>query len=96
MEIRTSDEAKESILDFTKRYANLLKDKRQIDADIKALKEEYKEDGVPVQVVTKMFNKLKADKKKTDSQRFEEETIEEWLSEDKDIDDSIGELSSPL
>lgn len=96
MEIRSSEEARESIENFTKRYANLLKDKRQIDADIKALKEEFKEDGVPVAIVTKVFNKIKADKKKTDAQRFEESKIQEWLEESVEIDDAIGELNSPL
>ena len=94
MEIRSTEEAKTNIENFTKRYINLLKDKKNIDLDIKTLKEEFKEDGVPVNVVCSVFNKLKAMKKKTDSQRFEEETISEWLESNAEIDDGLGELIS--
>lgn len=92
MEVRSNAESKQKISDFTKRYINLLKDKKRLDADIKALKDEFKDEGVPVQIVCKAVNVLKTLKKKTDSQIFEEEKIQEWLQEDKDIDNDIGEL----
>lgn len=92
MEIRTSAEARENIENFSKRYINLLKQKKELDADIKALKEEFKEEGVPVGIVTKVINKIKSDKKKSDSEIFEEDTIKEWLETNKDIDDEIGIL----
>ena len=92
MEIRTTDEAKKNIETFTERWINLLLDKKKIDADIKELKNEYKEEGVPVQIVCSTLNRIKALKKKSDSQIFEEETIQTWLGESKVIDDKIGEL----
>lgn len=92
MEIRTSEEAKENIEGFTKRYINLLQQKKELDEDIKALKEEFKEEGVPVGIVTKVINRIKADKKKTDSEKFEEETIKEWLEANVEIDDGLGTL----
>lgn len=94
MEIRSTEEARENIEKFTKAYINLLKEKKKIDADIKQLKNDYKEDGVAVQIVCKVFNKLKSNKKKTASQLFEEECIETWLSENADIDNEIGILNS--
>lgn len=94
MEIRTTEEAKANIENFTKRYANLLQQKKELDADIKALKNEFKEEGVPVAVVTKVFNRIKANKKKTESQLFEEETIQEWLEANTEIDDQIGQLNA--
>lgn len=96
MEIRTSEESRQSIKEFSSRYLELLKRKREIDHDIKELKAEYKEDGVPVAIVTKAINIIKARKKKTDSQIFEEETIETWIEEDKDLSDKISELSEKL
>lgn len=96
MEVRTSQEAKQSIKEFTTRLIHLLNEKKKIDHDIKELKNEYKEDGVPVSIVTKALNIIKAKKRKTDSQIFEEETIQEWLEEDKDISDKISELMEKL
>jgi uncharacterized protein (UPF0335 family) len=92
MEIRTSEEARSNIESFTKRYIELLKQKKQIDEDVKALKDEFKEEGVPVGIVTSVFNKIKAEKKKTDAELFEEETIKEWLESNPDIDNEIGML----
>lgn len=92
MEIRTSEEARSNIESFTKRYIELLKQKKDLDADIKALKDEFKEEGVPVGIVTSVLNKIKAEKKKSDSEIFEEETIKEWLRSNQDIDDAIGML----
>lgn len=92
MEIRTSDEARKNIEDFSKRYIELLKQKKDLDSDIKALKEEFKEEGVPVGIVTKVLNRIKAEKKKSDSELFEEETIKEWLESNAEIDDEIGIL----
>ena len=94
MEIRSTEQAKETIEQFTKRYANLMQQKKELEADIKALKTEYKEEGVPVGIVTKVFNKIKANKKKTDSQLFEEEMIQEWLETNTEIDDAIGRLNA--
>lgn len=94
MEIRTSEEARANIEQFAKRYIELLKQKKALDEDMKALKDEYKEEGVPVGIVTSALNKIKAEKKKSDAQRFEEETIKDWLETNADIDDEIGMLNS--
>jgi uncharacterized protein (UPF0335 family) len=92
MEIRTSEEARTNIEEFTKRFINLQLQKKAIDQDIKALKEEFKEEGVPVGIVSSVINKIKAQKKKSDSERFEEDTIKEWLESNADIDNEIGAL----
>lgn len=92
MEIRTSEEARTNIVNFTKRLLTLQQQKKVIDLDIRALKDEFKEEGVPVSIVASVINKIKRDKKKTDSERFEEDTIQEWLVSDADVDSSIGEL----
>ena len=94
MEIRTSQEARENIEKFTQRYLNLLQQKKTLDQDIKVLKEEFKEEGVPVAVVTKVINQIKADKKRSDSEIFEQDVIKEWLQTNKEIDDEIGMLNA--
>ena len=92
MEIRTTEEARTNIENFTKRLIELMKQKKAIDQDIKALKDEFKEEGVPVGIVSSVLNKIKSKKKKSDSERFEEETIQEWLEANPDIDSAIGDL----
>lgn len=96
MEIRTSEEARKNIEAFTNRYTELLMQKKTIDHDIKALKDEFKEEGVPVGVVCKVVNTIKAEKKKTDSELFEEDKIKEWLVSNPDIADKIGQLVAKL
>lgn len=92
MEIRTTEEARTNIENFTKRLIELMKQKKALDQDIKALKDEFKEEGVPVGIVSSVLNKIKSNKKKSDSERFEEETIQEWLETNAEIDSGIGEL----
>lgn len=92
MEIRNSEEVRESIENFAKAYLEVLQEKKRIDEDIKVLKENFKEEGVPVGIVCKALNKIKAEKKRTDSERFEEETIQEWLQANTQIDDMLGIL----
>lgn len=94
MEIRTTEEARTNIENFSKRYIELLKQKKELDQDIKALKEEFKEEGVPVGIVCSVLNKIKASKKKTDSEKFEEETIKEWLESNSEIDNELGILNA--
>jgi len=92
--MRGTEEAKRNVEEFTKRLIKLQQDKKNIDADIKALKDEYKEEGVPVGIVTKVINVIKANKKKTDAAKFEEEAIQEWLEANKEIDNQIGMLGA--
>ena len=92
MEVRTSEQARTNIENYTKRLITLMLSKKEIDLDIKALKEEFKEEGVPVAIVGTVINRIKAQKKKTDSEKFEEETMQEWIETNVEIDNAIGEL----
>ena len=92
MEIRSEQEARENVENFTKEYLKLLLHKKTIDQEIKDMKNNYKEDGVPVNAVCKAINAIKNSKKKTDSQKYEEDIIQDWLKQNKDIDDSISTL----
>jgi len=93
MELRSTEEAKSNVEAFTERLVHLLNAKKDIDADIKALKQEFKEEGVPVGIVTKVVNKIKALAKKSNDEIYEEQTIQDWLESNTKIADSIGELN---
>lgn len=89
---QTSNASRDNIEKFTKRFLNLEHQKKVIAEDIKALKEEFKEEGVPVGIVCQVINQLKREKKKSDSELYEIDVIKEWLQGSTEIDDSIGEL----
>jgi uncharacterized protein (UPF0335 family) len=91
MEIRTTEEARKNVLEFSKRWLRLQLDKKVIDVDIKALKEEFKENGVPVAIVQSSLNLMKADKKRSEAELFEREKIREWLDVDTEISDTVTE-----
>lgn len=94
MEIKSSEETKKEILEFGKEYIKLLIEKKELAARIKEVKDNYKENGVPVQIVAASINRLIKRKKKTQTQLFEEDFIDTTLSEDSDIDNDIGVLSA--
>jgi uncharacterized protein (UPF0335 family) len=94
MEVRTSETAKDNIIGFAKRLLNLQLQKKRIDVDIKALKEEFKEEGVAVSVVNKVVSTLKANAKKSDSELFELDTITEYLEADAEVMMAIEELNN--
>ena len=84
--------AQKNIEDFTKRLLNLEHQKKVISEDIKALKNEYKEEGVPVQVVTRVINQIKREKRQSEGEIHEEIVIKDWLQSSTEIDDDIGSL----
>lgn len=90
----TSETVKNNIQVFAERFLNLEKQKELIKQDVKALKDEFNQEGVPTAVVIQCINQIKKDKKKTDSELFEEEAIREWLMQNQGISDSISELLS--
>ncbi len=92
METRSADEVKGNVESFATRLINLQLDKKEIDAQIKDLKDEFKEEGVPIAMVVSVINRIKTLKKKTDAERFEEEAIKEWLETNTEIDNAIGTL----
>lgn len=85
-------ETKQNIENYAKRLLNLEHQKKMIQEDIKALKLEYKEEGVPVGVVSRVINQLKREKKQSEGELHEEIVIKDWLSSNTEIDDEIGAL----
>lgn len=94
MEIRTQDEAVENIINFAKDLQRLQMQKKQIDDEIKDMKQTWKEEGVAVGKVAKVLNKLKAMAKQSEADRFEEEIIEEKLAANEAIQNNIAVLNA--
>jgi uncharacterized protein (UPF0335 family) len=80
------------VVEFASKLIKLLIEKKQIDETIKELKTEYKEDGVPANIVTKCINLIKSKKKKSESELFELDIIQGWLESDKNIEIDIATL----
>lgn len=94
MEIRSTEEARQNIERFATAYIEKMLEKKALDEEIKELKDEFKEEGVPVGVVVSVINKLKSDKKKTDSEKFETNTIQDWLETNPNVDTLVSQLAS--
>lgn len=89
---RNISSAQRNIETFTKRLLNLEHEKKVLQEDIKALKDEFKDEGVPVQVVTRVINQIKREKRQSEGELHEEIVIKEWLESSTEIDDEIGSL----
>jgi uncharacterized protein (UPF0335 family) len=94
MEIKSSEQAREGVIKYTKRYVELLKQKKTIDQDIKALKQEFAEEGVPAGVVSSLISKIKADLKKSDAEKFELDTMRDWIESVTEIVEDLQELNA--
>jgi len=92
MQTRSTEEARSNIIGCAEELLDLMMKKKEIDNDIKEMKQTWREEGVPVGIVTNLINVIKASKKKTDTELFELETIKEWLQADERVDNKIGEL----
>ena len=94
MKTITTEEAIENIVGYAQRILNLQLQKKAIDKDIKAVKDEFKEEGVAVGKVTKVLTKLKAKAKMSEADKFEEDLIEDALEKNEDVQNSIAELNT--
>lgn len=79
---------------FAERFLNLEKEKEILKQDLKALREEFNQEGVPTAVVIRCINQIKRMKKKTDSEIYEEEAIQEWLLANQSISDKISDIAA--
>ena len=91
MQIRSSEEVKEQIIEFAGRLLRLENEKKKLDLDIRDLKKECKQDGIAVGLVNKAINEMKKAKKQNAQEAFELELIKEALEASKEIDDLIIE-----
>jgi uncharacterized protein (UPF0335 family) len=94
MDRRSTEEAKQLTIEYAKRILEVQLEKKQLDESIKEIKEEAKGEGVAISTLLRTLGKIKNEKKRTDADRIEEDTITEWLSSDKDIDNALTTLMS--
>lgn len=89
---RVLSDSQKNIESFAKRLLNLEHQKKALQEDIKALKDEFKEEGVAVGIVTRVINQIKREKKQSEGEQHEEIVIKDWLTSNKEIDNEIGSL----
>ena len=93
MNINTTDEHMTIVNDYAEKLINLQLDKKGIDNKIKELKADYKEDGIAVNLINKILNKMKTNLKKTSGEVLEEEILTEKLNANQSIIDMVSSLN---
>jgi uncharacterized protein (UPF0335 family) len=88
---RSEEDIKKLTQDFAKKIINLMKQKKDIDKDIKIIKQEAKLDGINAAKVTKYINTLKKELKTNAFDKQEEERIASFLDTEEIILD-VNEL----
>jgi len=78
----------EKIERFITELAELELKKQLVNDEIKTLKADYKEGGVAVGLVSRIFAIVRKNRKKTEKEKFHEEVILEWLQESKIVDEA--------
>jgi len=92
MEIRSTEEVMETSYEFALAIMEKQMQIKEINKEIKELKDDYKEKGIAVGVVTKVINKLKARAKMDSGDILEEEIILEKMEANDKIQDQISLL----
>ena len=91
-EIGLTSETLDKVPEFIVRYANLQIEKKNIDADIKELRKEFEEQGLPIAQIIKAFNAMKKELKDGQSIIEELETIKEILYKNSEVHEKITQL----
>ena len=89
-----SKETAELYYNFGRRYLNLMQERKKIGQDIKALKQEYAEQGLSVNSAVRVLNVIKSEQRRSNTELSELETIRELFLRSKDITDQIAELNA--
>jgi len=90
--INRDEEETKLTLEYARRMIALEKEIKEIKDDMKAIKAEYKDEGVSVQKVNKAIKNIKMAAKLNDLDATEIEMIQTVLSADPDIHTEIAQL----
>lgn len=82
----------EMAVEFSKRYTRLLLDRKAANFDMKSLKKEFNEQGLPTNLVIKAFTELRKEKK--EAHKGEIEVFKEYISKNNELMDLLSELES--
>lgn len=88
------NEGKELTNQFIQRYARLQLQKKNINQDVKTLRQEFEEQGLPTRDVLKAFKQIRSDKKTGDEKLEQIEAFKQWLESDRETQDLITELDA--
>jgi len=94
MVIRGTEEVMEKVYEYAEKIIDLQLQKKELDKEIRSLKEEYKEEGIAVGLVSKILNKLKKKKKLTDGDILEEDILTEKIEANEKIQDMLTSLNA--
>lgn len=86
------DETREAQEQFISELTDLMLEQEKIKARIKDLKHDYKQNNMPVALVTKIFKQAQKNAKLSEDDKFELETITEWMESSKVINECIVKL----
>lgn len=78
--------------DFALRYINLMLQIKKIKQDIKALRQEFGEQGLDTAVVIRAIKQIQQEKKREMNEITNQELMVSFLSKDKEFDDALTEL----
>ncbi|PKH05501.1 hypothetical protein [Moritella sp. Urea-trap-13] len=85
-------ETKGIINEFISKFSDLELEKKDINLRIKDLKQDFIEEGIPVNLVISIYKEVKKEKVVTDSERYERAAIKEWMHDSKEVDDALSKL----
>ncbi len=88
------NEGKDLANQFVQRYTRLQLQKKNIGKDVKALRQEFEEQGLPTSDVLKALNKMRSEKRAGDEKLEQIETFKQWLQENTETQDLVTELDA--
>lgn len=77
-------------VEFSKRYTRLLLGRKTTNDDIKNLKKEFNEQGLPTAIVIKAFSELRKEKK--EEHQDEIKAFKRYISQNAELMNLLGEL----
>lgn len=89
-----SSEIEDLTIKFAERYINLQLQKKNLNEDIKNLKKEFEEQGLPTRQVIKAIDRIKKELKDGSEIEVEISTFREMLFSKQSIQDGLMELNA--
>ena len=92
--LAANDEVRDMVIEFVKRYIRLQLEIKKIKEDIKALKKEFSEQGIPMKICTTAYSMVRKELKDNEGYYEEVAVYKEWMFSSKDVTDLITELDA--
>lgn len=92
LDVFIEPESLEMAVEFSKRYTRLLLNRKSNNEDVKTLRKEYNELGLPTSVVIKAFSELRKEKK--EEHKDEIKAFKHYISKNTELMDLLTELEA--